>query len=362
MDNRSAPCFLVICLSFLIFTSCRATPKETLDQRWEEFGFTAGRFALAGELRLPTGEGPHPLVIMVHGDGPASRRYFFSLKKCFLEAGYATLMWDKPGCGESTGSFSREHLRAERAAILLAAIEKCKRDPRLDARLMGVWGISQAGYVIPMALPQTEDIAFMILVGVAGENGIRQTAYFVSRQILCEGYSAEQAEEARKLAAGVCGALSYEEYVRYGEVLLARYPIVRDLDFMAGILPAERWQAQEPDSEAYVDPIRVMELTTIPVRVFLGEKDRNVDPRQAVEAYEQAFRSAQNPDFAVRLIPGTDHNIILCETGCEKERRNRSREEWSRYAPEYLQAMKDWLLQLRGVAAPPAGAHQESFD
>jgi hypothetical protein len=79
-----------------------------------------------------------------------------------------------------------------------------------------------------------------------------------------------------------------------------------------------------------------------------------------MEAYKKAFRDAQNPDYAVRLIPGTDHNIILCETGCEKERRNRSREEWSRYAPEYLREMKEWLSRLRGIQAPTAGGGRDS--
>lgn len=59
---------------------------------------------------------------MVHGDGPARRTYFYTLKKTILRAGYATLMWDKPGFGQSTGKFSKAHLGAERAEVLLAAI------------------------------------------------------------------------------------------------------------------------------------------------------------------------------------------------------------------------------------------------
>jgi len=50
--------------------------------------------SISGALQ---GEGKYPLVIMVHGDGPAYRSYFFALKKSMLRARYATLMWDETG-------------------------------------------------------------------------------------------------------------------------------------------------------------------------------------------------------------------------------------------------------------------------
>jgi dipeptidyl aminopeptidase/acylaminoacyl peptidase len=308
--------------------------------------FESGHFKVVGELRIPSGEGKYPLVIMVHGDGPAYRSYFYTLKKCFLRAGYATMMWDKPGTGQSTGKFSRKHLRAERAEILRDAIESVKSHPRIDPNRIGVWGISQAGYVIPRALQKTDDITFMILVGVAGQNGIEQTAFFVSQQIQCEGFSEDEAKEAERLAVNVLIAKTYEEYVTNGKVLLEKYPIVKDLDFMAGILPEERWTPKDPEGESYFNPISIIEQTKIPSLVILGEKDRNVNPLQAVEAYNKALSKSGSPNFRVELIPGTDHNIILCETGCQKERNKRSRKEWANYAPEYLELMEDWLKRL----------------
>lgn len=80
--------------------------------------------------------------------------------------------------------------------------------------------------------------------------------------------------------------------------------------------------------------------------VFLGEKDRNVNPFQSVEAYKNALRKAGNQNFPVERISETDHNNILCKTSCQKERRNRTRKEWSNYAPAYLDQMEDWLKKL----------------
>lgn len=143
------------------------TSDKVIRHDTKKIVFESGHFKVIGELRIPSGDKKYPPVIMVHGDGPASRSYFFSLKKCFLQADYATLMWDNPGFGQSTGKFSRQHLLAERAEILLDAISNVKSHPRIDSDRIGFWGISQAGYVIPMSPSKIDDISFMILVGVA---------------------------------------------------------------------------------------------------------------------------------------------------------------------------------------------------
>jgi pimeloyl-ACP methyl ester carboxylesterase len=312
----------------------------------ENIAFQCGQFNISGELRIPKDDGKHPLVIMVHGDGAAYRSYFYKVKQSFLRAGYAVLIWDKPGCGESTGEFSKGRKLQERADILIAAVDEMKRHPRIDSTRIGVWGISQAGYVIPMALEKNLDPAFMILVGVPGQNGIDQTAYFVGRQVFFEGFTDEQAEEAQQLVKNVSGAKTYAEYMKYGKILLDKYPIVKDLDYMAGVLPEEEWKPEDSNGDAYYDPIAVMKHTKIPTLVFLGEKDRHVDPMQSVKAYKKALKEAGNPNFEVALISGADHDIILCDTGSEKERRVRTGEQWSNYAPEYLQKLEEWLQQI----------------
>ena len=341
-------CLLLSVFTALLVISSVSTMTQNKSARHDnrKIEFESGHFKVVGELRIPSGVGKYPLVIMVHGDGPAYRSYFYTLKKCFLRAGYATMIWDKPGTGQSKGKFSRQHRLAERTDILCDAIKTAKSYPRLDSGRIGVWGISQAGYVIPLALQKTEGISFMILVGVAGQNGIEQTAFFVSQQIQCEGFSEEEAKEAAGLAVKVSSAKTYEEYVANGKILLAKYPIVKDLDYMAGILPEERWKARALDGEAYFNPITIIERTKIPALVVLGEKDRNVNPFQSVEAYNKALSKAGNTNFRVELIAGADHNIILCETGCQKERRQRSRKEWANYAPVYLDLMEDWLKKL----------------
>ncbi|UCE20882.1 MAG: alpha/beta hydrolase [Candidatus Aminicenantes bacterium] len=343
---RRAYIALIIFGAIIVIPAIHAMiTDQAIRHEIKKFVFEPGHFKVVGELRIPSGEGKYPLVIMVHGDGPAYKTYFFTLKKCFLQAGYATLMWDKPGFGQSTGKFSQAHLRAERAEILLDAIRHVKCHPSIDSNRIGVWGISQAGYVIPMAYPKTEDISFMIMVGCAGEDGIHQTAYLIRRQLEFEGVTEEEARQAENHFIQIFYAKTFEGYIKHAKPLYDN-PVQRKMGFVSALWDETNWKPHSPESEAFYNPIDIIEKITIPVLAFFGEKDTQVDPIQGVEAYKKALTKAGNKNFRVELIPNADHNIILCKTGSMRERRSRSSKEWQNYAPEYLEIMEEWLKKI----------------
>lgn len=344
--KRRAISLPIILITFIAIPDIQTrTSNEVPSHDIEKFAFESRHFNVVGELRIPSRDGKHPLVIMVHGDGPAYRTYFFVLKKCFLRAGYATLMWDKPGFGQSKGKFSPQHLINERAEILLNAIGNIKNHPRINSDHIGVWGISQAGYVIPMVFPKTDDIAFMIMVGCPGENGIYQTAYLIRRQLEFEDVSEEEARQAENNFVQLYLAESFDQYIKHAKPLYDN-PVQRRLGFVSALWDETNWKPHSPEEETFFNPIDIIEKILIPVLAFFGEKDTQVDPIQGVDAYKKALIKAGNKNFRIELIPNADHNIILCDTGSMKERQSRSSKEWQNYAPEYLEIMEDWLKEL----------------
>jgi pimeloyl-ACP methyl ester carboxylesterase len=263
-------------------------------------------------------------------------------------AGYATFAWDKPGTGESTGQIDRSRLGEQRAQIVLDAVEVLKARSDIDSEKIGLWGISQAGYVMPRVLSMSKDIAFMIAVSCPGVAGVDQGAYLVSAQAVCDGVSEEDAKQMRKLLAAIERVERYDDYVQYKELLDALPGIGNAVIFSyrIGVMPQEEWHAPNLQGEYFWNPIEVIEQTTIPVLAFFGERDTQVDPIQSAQAYREALEHAGNPNFRVELIPGTDHNIILSETGCLDEREKRPRSEWTNYAPKYLDMLEEWLKEL----------------
>ena len=146
----------------------------------KEVNFRSGNFSIVGDLRAPTTGDEHPAIIMIHGSGDATRHGavpFVPLIELFLQKGFAVFSWDKPGSGASKGEFREGFTISDRAQILSDAVEVLKLDQSIDHSTIGVWGISQAGWVIPKALEKTDFIAFVIVVGGGGEDSIEQYAY-----------------------------------------------------------------------------------------------------------------------------------------------------------------------------------------
>jgi pimeloyl-ACP methyl ester carboxylesterase len=318
-------------------------PKETRSFGDEtalvqELRFSSGKFLLVGDLRRPAFGEQHPAVIMVHGSGEATRHgavWFDPLIEIFLRNGYAVLSWDKPGSGESKGQLSGEYMITERAQILADAIMVLKENPSIDDAGIGLWGISQAGWVMPKAMEMNAGIAFMVVVSGGGEDGIDQGAYQVGQRVACNGGSAEEVQAIEKYWSQMNKAEEYEEYREAAQILLD-IPGVFEL---TGLIMSDKkgWAPWPREIDAFFDPMDVIENTTIPVLAFFGEMDRYVDPVQGYDAYQAALQKAGNQDFQVEFIEHASHVMTYAETGCPGE------QQGNQYMDEYLETMELWI-------------------
>jgi pimeloyl-ACP methyl ester carboxylesterase len=315
----------------------------------EEIRFDSSHFKIVGDLYIPKPEKVQPAIIFVHGDGPARRspsRAPNRIMRSFLDIGFACFFYDKPGYGDSTGTFTRGKLFEERASILVDAVSVLKKHPAINPKQIGLWGISQAGYVMPKAVAKTRDIAFMIAVSCPAMDSIDQSAYLVEKQILCEGYDAAEAKKARQYYRQRAHARTYKEYLEAAE-FLDQNPVVSSMNW-GGILSEDQFFSRAPSNQGFFNPITLIEKTTIPVLAIFGKKDTQIDPFQGAGAYEKALEKAGNPMYLVKLFPEADHGIMLARTGCLKEQRERYRMRNNHgYAPGYIELMQSWLETLK---------------
>jgi pimeloyl-ACP methyl ester carboxylesterase len=289
---------------------------------------------------LPGGEGPSPAVVVVAGSGPQTRwstPTYSLVARIFGDAGFVVFSWDKPGSGASTGTFEPDKVQSQRAAILADGIQTLVDHPAVDPDRIGLWGLSQAGWVMPLALELTDDVAFMISVSGGAEDGIEQMAFQASEQLVCSGLSREQAELAELWGPRAAKAETYEAHVEAMEILLE----IPGVDSFVGseIMSEEDWQAQRPDNRGLFDPVTVLENTTIPVLAVFGELDKNIDPIQGAEAYERALAAAGNPDYHVEVIPGIGHTMQTQETGCIGE-------PGGAVSERYIELLEEWAAKL----------------
>jgi hypothetical protein len=308
-----------------------------------EVTFSSGDYTLVGDLVLPGGEGPYPAVIAVHGSGPQTRNSipgYWELRSTLLNHGFALLSWDKPGSGESTGDIDLPI--TQRSAILADGVGFLADVPEIDASNVGLWGLSQAGWVMPKALEATNEVAFMIVVSGGAEDTIEQTTYLVAQQLICRGGSAEDARVVEEQGSNAFKAATYEDYRTAAELVYAVPDI--QLVYPFEIASEEEWSPPAPavDVESYFDPMTIVRELTIPVFAVYGELDKNIDPIQGAAAYEAAFAVGGHELSEVELVPGVGHTMQQQETGCMGE-------PGGSISPRYLELLDRWVGLMAGL-------------
>jgi uncharacterized protein len=124
---------------------------------------------LSYQLDLPARRGAAPAVVIGHGSGQVTKENCRWLASGFLERGFATLCYDKRGVGQSSGEYASVGPRnADRMFDLLAedmaaGVRFLRSQPGIDAARVGLVGVSQAGWIIPVAATRTRP-AFMIIM------------------------------------------------------------------------------------------------------------------------------------------------------------------------------------------------------
>jgi hypothetical protein len=129
--------------------------------RREDVSFKNRNVTLAGRVVLPPGNEPHPAIVFVHGSGPGSREELVTQADFFALNGIASLVYDKRGCGASTGDIETAEF-SDLAGDALAALALLQKRGDIDPARVGLWGISQGGWLVAEAASLSPDVAFII--------------------------------------------------------------------------------------------------------------------------------------------------------------------------------------------------------
>lgn len=137
-----------------------------------EVSFDNRRARLAGTLYLPDRPGKVPGIVLVHGSGPAPRFINSPIAQHLAQAGYAVLSYDKHGVGDSTGHYgggTDREICPENFDLLAsdasAGMELLANRPEVRTDAIGLFGPSQAGWIVPRAAVLNGNAAFMLLLG-----------------------------------------------------------------------------------------------------------------------------------------------------------------------------------------------------
>lgn len=266
----------------------------------------------------PAGE---TAIVALHGAGMGTRDYFLyeHLHRILPPAGIGVVTFDRRGEGESTGDASRGRFQVQ-AEDALAVREA------VPVEKVGVWGVSQGGWIAPLAAAQSDRIAFVVGVASTGVTPAEQMMYATAQQLRLDGYGDDVVERAldlrRRFEDSVHGLPLDEQELRADLLAALDEPWFRHLWLPPTLLDEEGrglW-IEEMD----FDPRPIFAQVRVPALLFFGGRDSWTPVEPSVEAW-QAVRG----DVEIVVIPEAEHEMTVPD---------------GTIAPEYEQKLVDWLV------------------
>jgi dipeptidyl aminopeptidase/acylaminoacyl peptidase len=231
---------------------------------------------IAARLHLPRDDGPHPALVVAHGSGPSRRSQYDDMAAHLAARGWALLVYDKRGVGESEGDYSSigpansEAMFDLLAADVVAGVEYLAARADIDSKRIGVLGISQGGWIGPLAATRSPAVSFLVIVSGP--------------------------------------VVSVGEEIYYSELTGEREggdALVTD-----GDLAAELAAFSGPHG---FDPVPVLERLDVPGLWILGAGDRSIPVPETVTRLEGLIAAGR--PFTLRVLPDVGHGMRHVATG-----------------------------------------------
>lgn len=329
----------------------------------EEIAFHNGNISLAGTLTLPSGDGPHPAVILITGGGAQNRneellgfKPFGVIADNFTHHGIAVLRYDDRGVGGSTGSIV-DSTSEDFAGDVLAGVELLKRRAKIHPEQIGLLGHSEGGAATSIAASSSDDVAFLILLApttVSGDQILLAQGELIMR---ADGASEEDIDIQQKFQRSTIEAIRtgdnwqnvQMEFMDLLEKQMNQMPLGQndsneDFDQYADELFDLLVRSKDnPWFQFFLDydPSIALENVTVPVLALFGELDLQVPADMNIEPLEVAMEKAGNQDVTIVTIPGANHLFQAAKTGSPSEYVLLKKE----FAPGVLDTMTGWILE-----------------
>ncbi|WP_187986207.1 alpha/beta hydrolase family protein [Listeria marthii] len=250
---------------------------------------------LSDVVTTPKHDKPKGIIVFVHGDGAQEATQnggYKPLMERFAKQGYISVSWDKLGVGKSSGNWLDQSMD-DRANEVNQVIEWMKVKYPDSTTKIGLWGASQAGWVIPKVMNANKDIDFSILAAPA-INWMRQGEYNTGAQAKNAGATNKEIIQAKQNFLTDSKLISknetYERYKQNGgkeEMSSERYDFVR----------------KNMTADATEDLAKVQAK----LYLVLAEKDENVDSSETKDVYTQVVKQAS---LEVQMISNVKHQMI----------------------------------------------------
>jgi uncharacterized protein len=276
----------------------RLAPIHTTISFWD------GVNRLVGELVLPPWEGPHPVAVLVDGYGPGGREQG-AWQTRLASAGIASLAYDKPGCGESTGDWAEQTLE-DRTAETAAAIAVVRSHEAISPDLVALVGSDQGGWVSLLTAQAGAGVAAVVMISSSMIGALPLEEYRLARRLEDNGHS--PAESALALAL-------LRERIRR---LVAGETPLSVIAAEAACHNASWYRLMPGSTEEEVghlaritsfDPVPALRALHAPLLALYGCRDPLLPVEDNAHQLREVLGACGHRDHEVVLVPDADHML-----------------------------------------------------
>lgn len=273
---------------------------------------------IGGLLLLPRSPATRGAVIM-HGSGDSDRDnvWAYTFAHALAEDGAAVLFPDKRGSGASGGDWREVGLDAL-AHDAAAAFDLLARRTGLVSGSIGWVGLSQGGWVAPLAATIAGGGGFIVSISSAAVPVFDQIAFEVENTMRGQGFAQPAIADAltlqRTVEAYAAGTVDWTEYAAVRSSVLTG-----DAAPFAEAMPADStdvrwgWWARV----GRIDPLESWARAGLRTLVIYGADDEsdNVPVNTSVQRLrELALRPIPGLEISTIVVPGLGHALIDPET------------------------------------------------
>lgn len=311
----------------------------------EPVRFDSKGTALAGTLIKPSGEGPFPAVLLLHGSGPEVRGDPANniIINRLARNGVASLTYDKRGAGESGGDFESATY-GDFIDDALAALRYLQERPDIDGDRVGLYTVSESGWFGPEISARNGNVAFLANKVGCPLPWVDAVAWEVRNDSIADGFAPADADRIAALAKKRWSY--YQDAARdpglatgarrdalNAEIARLRASIPGAEDALpAELMAYDAAEYREFAEQSSYDPRRFIEDLDIPMFFAYGGLDINM-PSEKCVAWLEDFRARTGRDVTVELYPRAGHSLF----------------HWTGittlgFVPAFVSAVSDWIV------------------
>jgi dienelactone hydrolase len=304
---------------------------------------------LAGRLVLPKGQGPAPIVVLVHGSENYSGRDYYILQRLLPAEGVGVFVYDKRGTGRSTGKYTQDFSVLADDAV--AAVAEARRMAGPRAGRVGFQGGSQGGYVAPLAATRTK-VDFVIVGFGLAVSPIEEDRQEIVLEMKLKHHSDADIAKALQVAdaAATIVTSGFTQGFDRFDALRAKYrgePWYKDLhgNFTVDLLPYDAAELHARAGEFLVgtpmnyDAMPVLRRLNTPQLWELGADDLAAPSAETAQRLTRL--GAAGRPVTLAMFPRAQHGIYEFETKPDGTR------VLTRNAEGYFAMMRDFARDGR---------------